>query len=114
MFGAAQTMLRRASSVQAEQFTMIIPNPADYPAAKNAYRGTLETRSLHIECKVNQGDLRAIGRAQHFVRDQENCGHGGDVDHLFKVQAGVVRTYKFLREGRRQVDAFHGPGNVFG
>ncbi len=29
-------------------------------------------------------------------------------------RTGVVRTYKFLRDGRRQIDSFHGPGDLFG
>ena len=71
-----------------------------------------ETRTL--EADGCEGDLRATGRVRHFLRDCEIYSEGDDADCVFKVEAGVVRTYKFLRDGRRQVYAFHGPGSVFG
>jgi CRP/FNR family nitrogen fixation transcriptional regulator len=58
--------------------------------------------------------LRAIGRSRRFARDQEIYGDGENADHIYKVAVGVVRTYKFLRDGRRHVDAFYGEGSVFG
>jgi CRP/FNR family nitrogen fixation transcriptional regulator len=61
-----------------------------------------------------RGDLRATGRARHFLRDREIYSEGEDADCVFKVQSGVVRTYKFLRDGRRHINAFHGPGSVIG
>jgi CRP/FNR family nitrogen fixation transcriptional regulator len=30
------------------------------------------------------------------------------------VVSGAVRTYKLLSDGRRQIDAFHLPGDIFG
>lgn len=58
--------------------------------------------------------LLEIGRSRHFARDREIYGHGDSADHIFKVTAGVVRTYRFLRDGRRHVDAFYRKGAVFG
>jgi len=59
-------------------------------------------------------DLRTTGRARHFPRNREIYSEGGDADYVFRVEAGVVRTYKLLRDGRRHVYAFHGPGSLFG
>jgi len=114
MFGAVQTILRHTSSVQAEQSDMTIANIADGAAATNDLPGTFASGEFAAVVKDYERDLHAAGRARHFVRDREIYTDGHNADHVFKVEAGVVRTYKFLRDGRRQVDAFHGPGNVFG
>jgi CRP/FNR family transcriptional regulator, nitrogen fixation regulation protein len=34
--------------------------------------------------------------------------------HMYQVKAGAVRTYRLLSDGRRQVAAFHLPGDIFG
>ncbi|TGD98359.1 helix-turn-helix domain-containing protein [Methylobacterium nonmethylotrophicum] len=40
---------------------------------------------------------------------------GGDrAGTFYKVVSGVVRTYRLLSDGRRQIDAFHLPGDIFG
>ena len=70
------------------------------------FPGAFEIRNLGADGTRYQDDLRATGRARHFLRDREIFGHGHDANHVFKVEADVVRTYKFLRDGRRQVDAF--------
>ena len=58
--------------------------------------------------------LPAIGSVLHFARDREIYGEGDNADVFFKVVAGVVRTCKFLSDGRRQIDGFHVVGDVFG
>lgn len=60
------------------------------------------------------GALPMTGSVQHFAQDREIYGEGDDADVFFKVLAGVVRTCKFLSDGRRQIDAFHVAGDVFG
>lgn len=63
-----------------------------------------------------RGRDRALiaGPVQHFTQDQEIYGEGDDAQIFFKVISGVVRTCKFLGNGRRQIDAFYVPGDVFG
>ena len=58
--------------------------------------------------------LRAMGGVQHFTADQEIFADGDDAELFFKVVSGVVRTCKFLSDGRRQIEAFYGAGDVFG
>lgn len=70
--------------------------------------------NLGVDAVGYRGDLRATGRARRYLRDREIYSEGDDADCVFKVESGVVRTYKFLRDGRRQVNAFHGPGSVIG
>jgi CRP/FNR family nitrogen fixation transcriptional regulator len=84
---------------------MMNPNADGLRTAEIQPAEALETPDL---------DLRTTGRARHFLRDREIYSERDDADHVFKVEAGVVRTYKLLRDGRRQVYAFHGPGSLFG
>jgi CRP-like cAMP-binding protein len=35
-------------------------------------------------------------------------------EYVYQVNRGAVRTYKLLNDGRRQIGAFHPPGDVFG
>jgi CRP/FNR family transcriptional regulator, nitrogen fixation regulation protein len=54
------------------------------------------------------------GTRRRFVRNEEIFGEGEAADHLYRVVAGVVRTIRFSCDGRRQILAFHFPGDVFG
>lgn len=49
-----------------------------------------------------------------FEQDCEIYGEGEEAGSYYKVVSGVVRTCKFLSDGRRQIDAFHVAGDVFG
>ncbi|WP_246725283.1 helix-turn-helix domain-containing protein [Beijerinckia sp. L45] len=55
-----------------------------------------------------------IGVLRSFDRDQEIFGEGDHADYFYKVTSGTVRSYKLLSDGRRQIDAFHLPGDTFG
>ncbi|MCC6981740.1 MAG: helix-turn-helix domain-containing protein [Bauldia sp.] len=44
----------------------------------------------------------------------EIYGEGEPVEYIYKVLSGAVRTYKLLSDGRRQIGAFHLPGEFFG
>jgi CRP/FNR family transcriptional regulator, nitrogen fixation regulation protein len=35
-------------------------------------------------------------------------------DYVYQIRQGAVRTYKLLSDGRRQIGAFHLPGDIFG
>jgi len=75
--------------------------------------------SIHAKSWINALDegrdaLRAVGGVQHFGQDQEIYADGDAADVFFKVVSGVVRTCKFLSDGRRQIEAFHVDGELFG
>src|ERR1700733_16013308 len=55
-----------------------------------------------------------IGPVLRFARDSEIYAEGAETTSLYKVVSGVVRTCKFLNDGRRQIDAFHLAGDMFG
>jgi CRP/FNR family nitrogen fixation transcriptional regulator len=58
--------------------------------------------------------LPAAGTVVHFRQDCEIYGEGDEAETFFKVVSGVVRTCKFLTDGRRQIDAFYVEGDIFG
>ncbi|MDR4307150.1 helix-turn-helix domain-containing protein [Chelatococcus sambhunathii] len=56
----------------------------------------------------------SLGSTRAYRKDEEIFAEGDDADHFYRVVSGVVRTYKLLSDGRRQIDAFHLPGDIFG
>ena len=55
-----------------------------------------------------------MGATMAYPRNSEIFGEGEPAEYLYKVISGSVRTYKILRDGRRQVGGFYLPGDMFG
>jgi len=49
-----------------------------------------------------------------YGKDEEIYGEDEPSEYVYQVIHGAVRTYKLLSDGRRQIGAFHLPGDVFG
>lgn len=60
------------------------------------------------------GSLDLMGAPMPFGRNAEIYGENEPADYLYKVVSGAVRTYRVLNDGRRQIGAFHLPGDMFG
>ena len=63
------------------------------------------------------GDLsHAKVSASEFKYSQgtEIFGQGEAAEYIYQVAEGAVRTHKLLSDGRRQIGAFHLPGDIFG
>jgi CRP-like cAMP-binding protein len=60
------------------------------------------------------GTIEMMGALMTVARNGEIYGENEPADYLYKVVSGTVRTYKVLVDGRRQIDAFHLPGDMFG
>lgn len=58
--------------------------------------------------------LALQGVRRRFSRNEEIFGEGELAGHVYRVISGVVRTIRFSSDGRRQILAFHFPGDVFG
>lgn len=58
--------------------------------------------------------LEMIGAAMSYGRNEEIFGEGEPSEYLYKVMTGVVRVFKVLDDGRRQVSGFYFPGDFFG
>ena len=54
------------------------------------------------------------GACMRFARNTEIFGEDDPAEYLYTVRAGAVRGYKLLNDGRRQIEAFYLPGDVFG
>jgi len=54
------------------------------------------------------------GTRRSFAKGEELFAEGDASDFFYKVVSGTVRTCKLLSDGRRQIDAFHLAGDVFG
>jgi CRP-like cAMP-binding protein len=57
---------------------------------------------------------KVLGVARTYGRDQEIFGEGDPADFVYKVVSGAVRAFRVLSDGRRQIDDFYLPGDVFG
>ena len=60
------------------------------------------------------GPIEKIGALTQFGRGAEIYGEGEPADYLYKVVSGAICTYTVLTDGRRQVESFHLPGDIFG
>ncbi len=60
------------------------------------------------------GGLELSGVVIHVAADRQIYAEGDEARCFYKVISGVVRTCRFLNDGRRQIDAFHMEGEVFG
>jgi CRP/FNR family nitrogen fixation transcriptional regulator len=66
------------------------------------------------------GELRTLSREQVFSskfqyqRGAEIYGEAEPAVFIYQVVEGAVRSYKLLSDGRRQIGAFHLPGDIFG
>src|SRR5271156_3259966 len=73
---------------------------------------------FHLSDRLTGRDVsitpKDAGALRCFGHDEEIFGEGDPADFLFEVVSGAVRTYKLLSDGRRQIDAFHIPGDIFG
>jgi CRP-like cAMP-binding protein len=58
--------------------------------------------------------LTPIGVPMSFGRNAEIYAEGETSGYVYKVVSGVVRVSKLLPDGRRQISAFHMPGEMFG
>jgi CRP-like cAMP-binding protein len=50
----------------------------------------------------------------NFGRNAEIYAEGEAAGYVYKLVSGVVRVSKLLPDGRRQISAFHLPGDMFG
>src|SRR5215212_4884236 len=49
-----------------------------------------------------------------YIKNSEIFGQAEPAEYIYQVVEGAVRTHKLLSDGRRQIGAFHLPGDIFG
>ncbi|HVI79374.1 MAG TPA: helix-turn-helix domain-containing protein [Candidatus Acidoferrum sp.] len=57
--------------------------------------------------KVSSSDFK-------YVKETEIFGQAEPAEYIYQVIEGAVRSHKLLPDGRRQIGAFHLPGDIFG
>jgi CRP/FNR family transcriptional regulator, nitrogen fixation regulation protein len=57
--------------------------------------------------KVSSSDFK-------YLKDTEIFGQAEPAQYIYQVIEGAVRSHKLLSDGRRQIGAFHLPGDIFG
>lgn len=66
------------------------------------------------------GQLAALAGERVFCSEfkyrkgAEIFGEGEEAEYVYQITSGSVRTYKLLSDGRRQINSFHLPGDMFG
>jgi CRP/FNR family transcriptional regulator, nitrogen fixation regulation protein len=63
---------------------------------------------------VAPDSLHSAGVSMSFGRNAEIYAEGEASGYVYKVVSGVVRVSNLLPDGRRQISAFHMPGDMFG
>lgn len=71
-----------------------------FPTATFAMRPAAGAAPAGIQIVLRQGE--------------ELFGEGDEAEFFYQVVSGAVRSCKLLSDGRRQIDAFHMPGDIFG
>jgi CRP/FNR family transcriptional regulator, nitrogen fixation regulation protein len=72
-----------------------------------------------VERPWQRGDVDGVTGVRHsgtvsFGRDESIYGEGDPAICFYKVTSGAVRSYKVLRDGRRQIAAFYLVDDIFG
>jgi CRP/FNR family nitrogen fixation transcriptional regulator len=88
--------------------TALATNSSPLPANAAVLRG------LPAALPASTGPAPALGATRVLARDEEIFAEGDRAAFFYKVVSGAVRTSKLLSDGRRQIDAFHLPGDIFG
>jgi CRP/FNR family transcriptional regulator, nitrogen fixation regulation protein len=87
-------------------------------SAPSSYNPTAATLMSHLLQEPRQSfwdqPPGLAGTLTSVAQDQGIYGEGDQANLFYKIVSGVVRTCKFLGDGRRQVDAFYVAGDVFG
>lgn len=88
---------------------MLTPTPvADFPRLKSHSSFPSRREPLAPDC------LPLTSVPMNFGRNAEIYAEGQTAGYVYKVVSGVVRISQLLPDGRRQISAFHLPGDMFG
>ena len=88
--------------------TITLPTAKAFPAPRALIAPAIDQFSVIANCSG------LIATEFSYRKDEEIYGEGETSEYVYQVIRGAVRTYKLLNDGRRQIGAFHLPGDVFG
>src|SRR6202023_1746928 len=67
-----------------------------------------------VPVRSSFGAMERRGSQMTVGPHEEIVGENEPAEFVYKVTRGAVRTYKILRDGRRQIGGFYLPGDIFG
>jgi CRP/FNR family nitrogen fixation transcriptional regulator len=80
----------------------------------------LEIGKGHSNAKLERRDFqvslgeKAFWSGFKYQQGTEIFGEAEPADYLYQIISGAVRAFELLADGRRQIAAFHLPGDIFG
>src|SRR5262249_24984038 len=96
--------IRRASAQEEPmRAALATVDPAKAPPAAVIIRGSLARKTSEP-----QGILLRLAKGEELFAE------GEPAEYFYKIVSGTVRSCKLLTDGRRQIDAFHLAGDIFG
>ncbi|MGO9004203.1 MAG: helix-turn-helix domain-containing protein [Beijerinckiaceae bacterium] len=81
------------------------------PSTRTERQNTLRGGTEHT---LLAGHPETAGVQFSYRPEEEIYGEDEPAEFIYKVVSGAVRTHKLLADGRRQIGAFHLPGDLFG
>jgi CRP/FNR family transcriptional regulator, nitrogen fixation regulation protein len=60
------------------------------------------------------GSIELMGASMTFKKGNEIFGEDEPADYVYKIVSGTARSYQVLNDGRRQIQGFYFPGDIFG
>jgi len=55
-----------------------------------------------------------LPETEQYCKKATIFSEGEEAEYVYQITSGAVRTYKLLPDGRRLINAFHLPGDMFG
>jgi CRP/FNR family transcriptional regulator, nitrogen fixation regulation protein len=104
----------RAGSAPSLTRRMVMVAQATTPRSSSRQAAVRVRQGIFASDRDLSDSLELMGGTMPFERDCEIYGEGEPADYLYTVVSGAVRTYRVLHDGRRQIAAFHLPGDLFG
>jgi CRP/FNR family nitrogen fixation transcriptional regulator len=68
----------------------------------------------HPNDRLTRRPKKAFWSEFKYQGGAEIFGEAEPADYVYRIMSGAVRTFELLADGRRQIAAFHLPGDIFG
>lgn len=80
----------------------------EHDRSSHFFPSTSSASSNAVASILSQQPLRQLRAKEHLFHE------GDDEKQIYRVECGLIRLYKLLNDGRRQIIAFRYPGDVLG
>src|ERR1039458_7701205 len=101
------------SHLPQRRWLMLTQSPSTSLVSNNV-KPVVYSASVSNQFSVVTGQAGLIATEFSYKKDEEIYGEDEPAEYVYQVISGAVRSYKLLSDGRRQIGAFHLPGQVCG